>query len=60
MPGAARVVLAPWAGAGNPVTADRRALSVSLFETDYLTGRRTEICLGRSRHWVVVWLWFLS
>ncbi|GAA1913299.1 hypothetical protein GCM10009837_42500 [Streptomyces durmitorensis] len=29
-------------------------------EVDYLTVEHAEICDGGSRHWVVVWLWFLS
>ncbi|MET7540086.1 hypothetical protein, partial [Streptomyces sp. NPDC005507] len=35
-------------------------LPASLFEVDYLTVEPSEICVGWSRHWVVVWLWFLS
>ncbi|MCY0955294.1 hypothetical protein [Streptomyces sp. H27-S2] len=27
---------------------------------DYLFTARTKTCVGRSRHWSVVWLWFLS
>ncbi len=34
--------------------------SVSLFEAYYLTVERSKIYVGRSRHWAVVWLWFLS
>ena len=37
--------------------ADGAAVS---FELDYLLTGRAEICVGRSRHWVVGWLWFLS
>ncbi|MFD5266550.1 hypothetical protein [Streptomyces sp. NPDC058335] len=29
-------------------------------DADYLAVERAEICRGWSRHWVVVWLWFLS
>ncbi|MFG3370979.1 hypothetical protein ACGF0K_39380 [Streptomyces sp. NPDC048156] len=32
----------------------------SPFDPDYLTVEHAEICVGWSRHWVVVWLWFLS
>jgi hypothetical protein len=32
----------------------------SLFDVDYLTAERAEIYVGRSRHWAVAWLWFLS
>ncbi|MGW7084767.1 hypothetical protein ACWGH2_14880 [Streptomyces sp. NPDC054871] len=32
----------------------------SLFEADYLTIEHTKIYVGWSRHWAVVWLWFLS
>ncbi|GAA2942805.1 hypothetical protein GCM10010446_30120 [Streptomyces enissocaesilis] len=41
---------APWGPPPVPV----------LFEGDYLTVERMKIYGGRSRHWVVVWLWFLS
>lgn len=34
--------------------------SVSLFEGDYLVGEHVEIYVGRSRHWVLAWLWFLT
>ncbi|WP_405727641.1 hypothetical protein OG607_25090 [Streptomyces sp. NBC_01537] len=37
-----------------------RLFCPSLFEVDYLTVERAEIYVGWSRHWVVVWLWFLS
>ncbi|MGW7434505.1 hypothetical protein [Streptomyces sp. NPDC054849] len=30
------------------------------FEVDYLTVEHAEIYFGRSRHWAVAWLWFLS
>jgi hypothetical protein len=29
-------------------------------EVDYLAVQRPKICVGWSRHWAVVWLWFLS
>ncbi len=29
-------------------------------EIDYLNGAHTKIYVGRSRHWAVAWLWFLS
>ena len=29
-------------------------------EVDYLSAEGTKIYVGWSRHWVVVWLWFLS
>ncbi len=32
----------------------------SLFEVDYLTVEHAKIYVGWSRHWSVVWLWFLS
>jgi hypothetical protein len=32
----------------------------SLFDVDYLTAEHAEIYVGRSRHWAVAWLWFLS
>jgi hypothetical protein len=35
-------------------------LPSSLFEVDCLTVERAEIYVGRSRHWAVAWLWFLS
>ncbi len=40
-------------GAGPPATT-------SMPRIDYLSAARSEIYVGRSRHWVVVWLWFLS
>ncbi|MFG2833242.1 hypothetical protein ACGFWI_38420 [Streptomyces sp. NPDC048434] len=46
----ARVSLA---GAGPPRTRP-------VGDADYLSTWAVEICVGRSRHWVVVWLWFLS
>lgn len=45
-----------------PVAAPWRrppCASASLVEADYLIAEREEICIGRSRHWAVVWLWFL-
>ncbi|KPI31720.1 hypothetical protein OV320_0128 [Actinobacteria bacterium OV320] len=35
-------------------------MPLSPSEADYLTVERAEIYVGQSRHWVVVWLWFLS
>lgn len=32
----------------------------SLFEGDYLPTGHAKIYVGRSRHWMVAWLWFLS
>ncbi|MFJ2008560.1 hypothetical protein [Streptomyces chartreusis] len=32
----------------------------SLFEVDYLGVEHAKIYVGQSRHWVGVWLWFLS
>ncbi|GGR17997.1 hypothetical protein FHS38_001916 [Streptomyces netropsis] len=31
----------------------------SVIEGDYLSGQHTKIYVGQSRHWVLVWLWFL-
>ncbi len=31
-----------------------------LYEVECLTVEHTKISLGQSRHWVAVWLWFLS
>jgi len=31
-----------------------------LIEVDYLITDRAETYVGWSRHWAVVWLWFLS
>jgi hypothetical protein len=36
------------------------ALLASLFECDYFTAEHAEIYVGQGRHWMVVWLWFLS
>ena len=44
----------------NPSAVTALRLPSSLFEVDYLTVEHSEIYVGRSRHWVVVWLWFLS
>lgn len=40
------------------VTAPRP--SASPLEADYLLTGHTEIYVGRSRHWALAWLWFLS
>ncbi|MFI6122142.1 hypothetical protein ACIBCU_20325 [Streptomyces sp. NPDC051064] len=45
-----------------PVPAQRlRVRTVpAVVQADYLSGQQAEICIGRSRHWGAVWLWFLS
>lgn len=42
------------------LTGTTRPRTRPVAEADYLSTRVTEIYVGRSRHWVVVWLWFLS
>jgi hypothetical protein len=59
LPGPVRVVLVP----GLRRSTRRQPLCAcppSPFEVDYLSVEHAEIYVGRSRHWVVVWLWFLS
>ncbi|USQ82439.1 hypothetical protein NFX46_00845 [Streptomyces phaeoluteigriseus] len=48
--------------AARPAAADRRGAPPAPppFDVDYLVVEHAEICGGWSRHWVVVWLWFLS
>lgn len=56
MSGSVRPGLAPGLRLDNPA----RSCLPPPFEVDYLTAEPAKICGGWSRHWVVVWLWFLS
>ena len=48
------------AGPACPLLAAASLPAPSPLEVDYLTVEHTKIYDGRSRHWAVAWLWFLS
>jgi hypothetical protein len=60
MPGPVCPGLCPGWRPVNPSAVTALRLPSSLFEVDCLTVERAKIYVGRSRHWAVVWLWFLS